>query len=222
MNTQPWYENALQSYVDCVRCEVGDFSVLQRMTDCLHREAGDDQRLVDVLSAHAPNRRIIDARKPLLGLDIDVLITLAPGTLGRSYAEHMRKNGLRPPPMPQHYYELEAPKYVQRRLLELHDVWHVALGFDTDAIGEIGIGAFNVTQLPTRFFTAMLAKNLAKVALDTIELCQAALAEMNRGYALGRALPPLFAYAWDQRWSTPLQQVRAELGIAPDVARQVA
>jgi ubiquinone biosynthesis protein COQ4 len=214
-NVDPiWRERALGTIVDSVRASVGDFSVLQRMTDVMHDEQGRDaDLLIEILGADPPSAAILEQRRLVGGLDLAELGRLSPGSLGRCYAAHMERNHLRPPPIPDHYRQMRLEKFVQRRLLELHDVWHVALGFDTDTVGEVGIGAFNVGQLPTRFFTAMLAKNLAKIALEDIGLCPAILRAMDRGLALARSTRPLFGYPWDERWSHPLAEVRAELGL---------
>lgn len=212
--SEPWRELALETFIGCVKGKVGDFSVLQRMTDVLHAGGGDADRLLAILEAHDACATIIRERRPLRGLELRTLVQLPPGSLGRCYADHMYRNRLEPPPLPQHYYDLHPRNFVQRRLLELHDVWHVATGFDTDDVGEIGIGAFNVGQLPTRFFAAMLAKNLAKVALENIETCLPALRAVERGLQIAQRAIPLFGYAWDDNWETPLERVRRELGIS--------
>jgi ubiquinone biosynthesis protein COQ4 len=213
-DSERWRELALETFIGSVKARVGDFSVLQRMTDVLHAGGGDADRLLWLLSEHEACASIIAERRPLRGLDLQSLVRLPEESLGRQYAEHMYRNGLRPPPMPTHYYDQHPRNFVQRRLLELHDVWHVATGFDTDDIGEIGIGAFNVGQLPTRFFAAMLAKNLAKVALENVEICVPALQAVGRGLRLAEQAIPLFGYAWDDNWEAPLERVRAELGLS--------
>ena len=38
--------------------------------------------------------------------------------------------------------------YVELRLSQTHDLWHVITGFDTMVAGEIGLQAFHLTQFP--------------------------------------------------------------------------
>jgi ubiquinone biosynthesis protein Coq4 len=211
--TVPWQDRGFDALVDCIKCQLGDFPVLQRLNDVMHDGGGDADRLLDLLGRNATCAEVLAEGTPLKGLDIGLLIQLPAGTLGQSYAAHMVRNGLKPPPIPDHLQRLEPKKFVQRRLLESHDIWHVVLDFDTDTVGEIGLGAFNVGQMPTRFFTGMLAKNLAKVALEDIQICSRVFHAVDRGLTLATRLPPLFGYRWDEHWAEPLSTVRAAIGL---------
>jgi ubiquinone biosynthesis protein COQ4 len=81
------------------------------------------------------------------------LETFAPGTVGAAYREFMGERGF----MPDGLVEVErkvvpaidAPHPVawySRRLRDVHDIWHVLAGYETDALGEACVVSFSFPQ----------------------------------------------------------------------------
>jgi ubiquinone biosynthesis protein Coq4 len=156
--------------------------------------------------------------RPRLGLpDLEALGSMAPGTLGRAFAEHMRRNGLDPAALPQRPAQDEL-EYVLAHLYETHDIWHAVTGFDTDVAGELGLQAFYIAQVEGRLGLMLMAMGLlnATVSEEGFQDRRRRLDAMTRGWLLGRRARPLFGRRWDQLWERPLQEVRAELGLALD------
>ncbi len=86
------------------------------------------------------------AERPRIGkLDLAALGALPEGTLGRTFAEHMIRNGLDPAAIPS-LASPDALSFIRAHLYETHDVWHAVTGFGTDVAGELGLQAFGLAQ----------------------------------------------------------------------------
>jgi ubiquinone biosynthesis protein Coq4 len=169
------------------------------------RRAADEARRTD-----AGARAL--AERPRLRIDLAALAQLAPGTLGREFADHMIANRLDPAALPTlaAHDELE---YVRAHLYETHDVWHVVTGFATDVAGELGLQAFYAAQLPGKLPPAILAGGLLNTLLFSLDDKDARLREIARGFLLGKRARPLFGVRWDELWTRPLAEVKRELGL---------
>ncbi len=75
--------------------------------------------------------------------DLDRLLAYPPDSLGYIYAVTMKKSGFDPNLHLGMTAETDA-KYVELRLSQTHDLWHIITGFDTSPIGEIGLQAVHL------------------------------------------------------------------------------
>jgi ubiquinone biosynthesis protein Coq4 len=167
--------------------------------------------MAEALRSTPEASRALDER-PRLRVDLDELRRLQPGTLGREFADHMIANGLDPAALPT--LEGETPEtFVRAHLYETHDVWHVATGFATDVPGELGLQAFYLAQLTGRLPAAILAAGMINTLLFRFDEKDARMQEIARGWLLGKQARPLFGVRWDRLWSTPLAEVRKQLGL---------
>jgi ubiquinone biosynthesis protein COQ4 len=143
-------------------------------------------------------------------VDFDALRALPDGTLGREYVRYLDERGLdpdlfqAPPGLP------EVPGYIAQRMRQVHDVWHVLTGYDTDVPGEVALQAFTWAQ--TRMTSsAMIAISGAVVFWPRWPKI---MSMAVRGYRRGRGarfLPPV---AIESYWERPVEEVRRELSIA--------
>jgi ubiquinone biosynthesis protein Coq4 len=168
--------------------------------------------IVDELRKDPGAARALAARKRLGRTDLDVLAKLPPGTLGRVFADHMRANGLSLEAIPT-LPAVDDVEFFRAHMFETHDVWHAVTGFSTDIAGELGLQAFYLAQLPGRFPAVLLGGGILNTALFAWEDRDARMREIVRGWLLGRRARPLFGEDWASSWSTPLEQVRARLGL---------
>ena len=110
---------------------------------------------------------------------------------------------------------LPAPLgYLNARILQCHDLWHLVGGYDTTALHEVGISAFQLAQFGHGYSALFLAVVAARSAVD-----QGAFTILMDvvfdAWRHGRATPPLIAIPWAEVWSEPTEAVRARYGIAP-------
>ena len=149
-------------------------------------------------------------------IDLNKLIMLPEGTLGREYALYMQKNKLRPLNISPELNEIGQDNLFALRYAVTHDLFHVLLDFDTDYAGEIGVLAFAVAQKYSKLQTVSLA--IAQFLYPILAPRQfgAILANVRRGKLMGQQANFLLNYRFEDRWQTPLDSLRRELGIKLD------
>ncbi|MBJ7898924.1 MAG: ubiquinone biosynthesis protein [Cyanobacteria bacterium RI_101] len=146
--------------------------------------------------------------------DLDALLTLPPDSLGAVYATQLKTLGFDPNLHAGMTAQSDA-EYVELRLSQTHDLWHILTGFDTSFIGEIGLQAFHLPQFPYPLATLLIANSLITATLKEPELLPQLLAAVAQGFQMGKTARPLFAQKWEEGWEKPLSQWRAELRIEP-------
>jgi ubiquinone biosynthesis protein COQ4 len=147
-------------------------------------------------------------------VDLGALRQLPKGTLGRSFAEHMIAANLDPAALPTLPSE-DRLAFFRAHLYETHDIWHVATGFKTDLVGELGLQAFYLAQVPGGLPSLLLGVGFVRGALFDKQLLGPFMESVVQGWQMGKAARPLFGVHWDELWSVPLPDVRRDLGIDP-------
>jgi len=149
-------------------------------------------------------------------VDLDALLALPAGSLGRAYAVHMRSNRLDP----DFYTKLEPTdelRWLSLRMRQVHDIWHVLVNFHVNVIGEIGLQAFTAAQIPALFPPVIVAGGILRsVSFGRLPETTDAVAD---GFHAGRCARAILTHRWEERWEQPLEELRREIGIpavAPD------
>ncbi len=146
--------------------------------------------------------------------DLNQLLTYPENSLGYIYAKAMKKSGLDPNLHTGMTAESDA-RYVELRLSQTHDIWHILTGFNTSEIGEIGLQAFHLPQFPYPLATMLIANSLiASTLFDPTQL-PSLFAAIGQGWRMGETAQSLFAQKWEEAWDKPLSQWQAELNIQP-------
>lgn len=143
-------------------------------------------------------------------IDLDHLRALPADTLGGAYVRFLDAKELdpdlfqAPPGLP------EVPRYLSKRMRQVHDLWHVLTGYDTDIAGEIALQAFSYAQtnMPAPAMIVLIAG--LKNAPSQPRIVPMAIEGYRRGRK-AKFLPPLWL---EERFEQPLAQVRAELGLS--------
>jgi ubiquinone biosynthesis protein COQ4 len=146
--------------------------------------------------------------------DLDTLLTLPPDSLGYIYAAEIKRKGFDPNLHAGMTAKSDA-EYVELRLSQTHDLWHIITGFDTDLIDEIGLQAFHLPQFPYPLATILVATSLISTTLKEPEILPSLLDAIAQGFQMGKTAKPLFAQKWEEGWEKPLTQWQAELNIQP-------
>ncbi|MGB8701017.1 MAG: Coq4 family protein [Thermosynechococcaceae cyanobacterium] len=146
--------------------------------------------------------------------DLDQLLTYPQESLGYIYAATMKQKGFDPNLHAGMTAESDA-RYVELRLSQTHDLWHIVTGFDTSEIGEIGLQAFHLPQFPYPLATLLVANSLIASTLLEPETLPNLLAAIAQGWQMGQTAQSLFAQKWEEGWEKPLTQWQAELNIQP-------
>ncbi len=152
-------------------------------------------------------------RARLGSFTLEELRALPEGSLGRAYGTFMEANGLTPDAIP-HVDANGGPEYMRAHLYETHDLWHVVTGFGPDPAGEAGLQAVYAAQLPGMLPAALVSALLLNAAIERSSAkTKERFDAVARGWELGQRAKMLFGYPWRERFATPLEEVRRELGI---------
>jgi ubiquinone biosynthesis protein Coq4 len=150
--------------------------------------------------------------KPRLHVRLEELDKLPEGTLGRTFANHMRANGLDPAAIPTLRAQGEL-EFLRAHLYETHDVWHAVTGFATDVAGELGLQSFYAAQMPGGLPLLLLAMGFLNTAIFAMGERERRFDAIVRGWQMGKHAKPLFGVRWGELWARPMSEVRQELGV---------
>jgi ubiquinone biosynthesis protein Coq4 len=168
--------------------------------------------IFDFLAQEPRTAARVRAMGPEAPIDLAALATLPEGTVGRVFADHCRARSLNPNLT--NFPATTPPELLLHNLYATHDIWHVVTGWGTDLPGEMGLGAFYAAQLGAPAFFALL---LPLLLFNSVFFQPTTLRErmdaFAAGYEMGRRAEPLFGLDWPSLWSTPIEEVRAKLGL---------
>jgi len=205
-----WQEQAFESFFKMVNAPDGNFEAIANLSKTLNNTETLDI-IIEFLSRNSQGKQAFLDHPRLGYVDLQQLLTLPKDTLGYVYASHMMENGTMPLQMSKSDNDYQ---FFITHIRETHDLWHVVTGFDTDIKGEIQLEAFYVAQLyASRFWLALIAKNLLKVVVDDIETAGEYLNAIAQGWTLAQKAKPLFGIPWNTLWSTSLKDLRISLNI---------
>jgi ubiquinone biosynthesis protein Coq4 len=146
--------------------------------------------------------------------DLNALLALPSDSLGYIYAKAMTEKGFDP--------NLHAGmtagsdgEYIELRLSQTHDIWHIITGFDVSLSDEIGLQAFHLAQFPYPLGTMLVANTLISATLTAPETLPELLEAIAVGFRMGKIAKPLFGGKWEEGWEKPLSQWQRELNIEP-------
>lgn len=110
--------------------------------------------------------------------------------------------------------DLPAPlDYLNARILQCHDLWHLLAGYRTTALHEVAISAFQMAQFGHHYSSMFLAMVLTKTAVTQPAALPLFLDTILTAWVHGRETPPLIGLDWEAIWDRPLDVLRAELGV---------
>jgi ubiquinone biosynthesis protein Coq4 len=101
-------------------------------------------------------------KKPISGhTDIQALAHCPPESLGRSLYNMIVDNGYNPEVLDRESIALSqlphSLHYLNARILQMHDVWHLVAGYETTSSNEIAISAFQLAQFGHNYSSVFLA-----------------------------------------------------------------
>jgi ubiquinone biosynthesis protein Coq4 len=103
--------------------------------------------------------------------------------------------------------------YLNARILQCHDLWHIVGGYETTALHEVAISAFQLGQFGHHYSSMFLGMVLTRVAFERPEGGPLLLDTILAAWAHGRRTPPLLGVDWPAVWDRPLAEVRTLLGV---------
>jgi ubiquinone biosynthesis protein Coq4 len=133
------------------------------------------------------------------------------GSLGFKCWAFVRANNLRPLMFRGRLDASDVGSSLAARRVLLNDALHVLLGFDADAVGEVGVFSFVAAQNYCQRFERE-ARELAQLYVTLLPwLRDDFQAAEYRGRELAAAAPPLLAIPLEREWNAPLTPLQAQL-----------
>jgi ubiquinone biosynthesis protein Coq4 len=108
--------------------------------------------------------------------------------------------------------------YLNARILQCHDLWHLAAGYRTTGLHEVAISGFQAGQFGHHYSAMFLGVVLSRVAFERPEGAQIFLDTVTTAWTHGRESPPLLGVDWEAIWDQPVEAVRARLGLTAYVS----
>ena len=176
------------------------------------------QRAADASRAY-PGVSDIDSSHVPARVQLDDLAACPPGSLGNAFyrlivdnkfdlevldRDALALSGLTPP-----------LNYLNTRILQAHDLWHLVGGYDVTKLHEIAISAFQLAQFGHSYSAMFLAFVMTAAAHGEPAGFPLAMDTIVSAWKHGRETPPMMRIAWEDVWQRSAQSIRDEYGIAP-------
>jgi len=105
--------------------------------------------------------------------------------------------------------------YLNTRILQAHDLWHIVGGYDVTQLHEIAISAFQLAQFGHSYSAMFLAFIAAISAEGEAAGFALAMETIVSAWKHGRETAPLMRIEWENVWRRSAQSIRDEYGIIP-------
>ena len=143
--------------------------------------------------------------------DLNELSRLPEGTIGHAFAKWYNELGF----TLDFFAKIPIANdhaYIEYRLRQTHDLWHLATGIDTSFAGEMGLQAFMFSQLQYPVAAVFLSAAMLR-CIDHPEEVDDVFALIIQGWQIGKSAKPLLAVRWEEDWGRRLTDIRASLNL---------
>ncbi|MGZ5937859.1 MAG: Coq4 family protein [Rhizomicrobium sp.] len=172
----------------------------------------------EAVAAHHPKAARAATRTPPPRLTLDELARQPEGSLAHDFWRLIVDNKFDLEVLDREAINLSslppALCYLNTRILQMHDIWHLVGGFHTTALHEIAISAFQQAQFGHGYSAMFLAVVVSRMALSGGEAAPVILQTIAEASQYGADCPSFMAIAWEKEWQAPLSEIRARHGIA--------
>ena len=103
--------------------------------------------------------------------------------------------------------------YLNTRMLQAHDLWHITAGYQTTALHEIAISAFQMAQFGHNYSAQFLSITAVIGALGPGKSYRFLMDTITSAWIHGRESPALISIAWEEVWDQPVEKIRRTYGI---------
>jgi ubiquinone biosynthesis protein COQ4 len=148
------------------------------------------------------------------------LARFEPGTVGATYREFRNARGFTAEGLADEARKIAAPVDAQhpvvwysRRIRDVHDIWHVLTGYQTDALGEACVVSFSYAQTGNLGFLVIGWGAAREIQRENRSI--PARRAVWQAYRNGRAARWLPGLNYEALFAEPLDLARARLGIRP-------
>ena len=152
-------------------------------------------------------------------ISLTALADFPDGSLARQLLSMWVDNGFDPEVLDRDAIGLNglspALRYLNTRILQMHDTWHLVAGYKTTSLHEIAISAFQLAQFghnySAMFLTTVCTMSHLKQPMGFPLLLQ----NLSEAWVHGCDAPDFMTIEWEQDWHMSIEEVRAKYGIVP-------
>jgi ubiquinone biosynthesis protein Coq4 len=152
-------------------------------------------------------------------ISLDLLQALPPESLGHDLYKMWTENNFDPEVLNRESIGLSALppalRYLNTRILQMHDVWHLVAGYETTALHEVAISSFQLAQFGHNYSAMFLATSLTIAGKRSPEGFGLLMHVVSEAWQHGRSSPNFMNIEWEDHWHKPIAALRAELEIRP-------
>jgi ubiquinone biosynthesis protein COQ4 len=185
-----------------------------------------DETMRRRMRATPEGRRLVDERHPILSrlTDREALAAMPDGSVGRTYLQFTESRGIDPAELAKIVQKARresggfvpnaSPEvaYLHDRFRDMHDLFHVLTGYDTDMGGEFGLHGFQNQQNGYRAMNVGVFVACIPLAFKgRPDLIMTFLEGRRRG----RRAEYILGQDWDGLLSRPLGEIREQLRLTP-------
>ncbi|MEM9571941.1 MAG: Coq4 family protein [Pseudomonadota bacterium] len=111
--------------------------------------------------------------------------------------------------------ELPQPlAYLNTRILQAHDLWHITAGYETTALHEIALSAFQMAQFGHNYSAQFLAIVSAVGAISPAAGYKVLMDTVTTSWAHGRETYPMMLIPWEEIWHKSADEIRSDYHIS--------
>lgn len=108
--------------------------------------------------------------------------------------------------------------YLNARMLQTHDLWHILAGYQTTKLHEVAISAFQMAQFGHAYSAMFLAVVATTMSTAPDEVYALMLDTFLTAWAHGRTTPPMLLIPWEDVWQDSTRAIRSRYGVEPYAA----
>ena len=152
-------------------------------------------------------------------ITLEGLARLPEGSLGRALLAMWTEDQLDPEVLDRDAMGLadlsSALRYLNTRLLQMHDVWHLVAGYRTTSLHEMAISSFQLAQFGHHYSAMFLATVLCMSCLKQPAGFPLLMQNFAEGWRHGCNAPKFMEIEWESGWRLDIASLRQKYGIEP-------
>jgi len=145
--------------------------------------------------------------------DVEALSQCPAGSLGHALHRMIVENGYDPEVLDREAIALSelphALHYLNARILQMHDVWHLVAGYETTSTNEIAISAFQLAQFGHNYSSMFLAAVMAISTFKEPRGFTVLMQIITEAWQHGRSTPWMMNIEWENEWNNSLETIRS-------------
>tara|TARA_R110002072_G_scaffold36879_2_gene108347 strand:- start:371 stop:1390 length:1020 start_codon:yes stop_codon:yes gene_type:complete len=149
--------------------------------------------------------------------DIEALAANPEGSLGHTLYRMIVDNGYDLEVLDREAIQLselpQALQYLNVRILQMHDVWHLVAGYSTSGSHEISISAFQLAQFGHNYSAMFLGVGAMMSHASQPRAFPILMQLMMEAWQHGRQTPVMMDIEWEQEWANDIPAIRQKYAI---------